>query len=70
MYRDGLRGELYFQEFCKANKLKHKLIHKPFDFMVEDRYVEVKSCKLIVPNTGGRFCHGRMNAGGEARWRN
>lgn len=67
MYRDGLRGEQYFQEFCKANKLKHKLIHRPFDFLVENRYVEVKSCKLIIPNNGGKLCHERYECWGKSQ---
>lgn len=59
MYRDGKKGEEYFEKFLKRRKLEYYKIKQPFDFLVEGKYVEVKSAKLYIKQNGHKLEHGR-----------
>lgn len=60
MHINGVNSEKFFKNFCNDNNLVNKCVHKPFDFIVEDKNVEVKSCKLFVKNgVNNKLCHGR-----------
>jgi hypothetical protein len=62
MHYDGVRAEDYFEKFCKSNKLSVKRVHKPFDFIVNGKHVEVKSARLH------RSCNGKIVKGRYECW--
>ncbi len=66
MYLDGLKAEDYFEEFCKGQNLSVDKIHKPFDFLVNGKLVEVKSAKLLIKQyKDGQKAYGRYECWSE-----
>ena len=60
MHKQGIISEQYFEEFCKSNDLDYKKVHRPFDFIVNNNYVEVKSTQLVVKQSHNRYGQGRF----------
>ena len=58
MYKEGAQSEEYFEEFCLKNRLRFKKIQKPFDYLVNGKYVEIKSARLFT-NKKYKLQHGR-----------
>ncbi len=60
VHKDGVKGEIFFEEFCKQNNLEFSKVHKPFDFVVNGKFVEVKSARLFVKQyNNGQKAYGR-----------
>lgn len=58
---DGKRTEQYFQRYIRKRLQggNVKLVHQPFDFIVNGHYVEVKSAKLYTKDAPDKYVHGR-----------
>lgn len=59
-HKDGVKGEDFFEEFCRSNDLEVSRVHQPFDFLVNGKLIEVKSARLFVRQyKNGEKVHGR-----------
>lgn len=60
VHKDGVKGEIFFEEFCRQNNLEFSKVHQPFDFLVNGKFVEVKSARLFVKQyNNGEKAYGR-----------
>lgn len=61
MYAEGLKSERYFAKKCQEAGLTTELVHKPFDFLINGKYVEVKSAKFWINQSNGKriIAHGQ-----------
>lgn len=63
VHKDGVRSEDFIEDWLREEMPEKEInrVHQPFDFLIDTKFLEVKSAKLYTKKSNGKivYQHGR-----------